>query len=73
MSLVFPTFLVWGVRRHPDLRPELNATAVFSAGAAVMSIPYLIGQGVAVFGLLAFTPLLILVALVTLGATFLAR
>jgi fucose permease len=73
MSLVFPTFLVWGVRRHPDLRPELNATAVFSAGAAVMSIPYLIGQGVAVFGLLAFTPLLILVALVALGATFLAR
>ncbi len=72
-SVVFPTLLVWGVRRHPTWRPELNMVALGGSGLASMTIPYLIGLGVAVFGAPALTPLLTVLTLVTFAVTFLLR
>lgn len=72
-SVVFPTLLVWGVRRHPMWRPELNAIALGGSGVASMTIPYLIGLGVAVLGPEALTPLLTGLTVVTLTVTFLLR
>ncbi len=72
-SLVFPTFLVWGVRRHPRWRPELNALALGGSSVGSMVIPYLVGLGVAICGAPALTPLLVGLTLVVLGATFITR
>ncbi len=72
-SLVFPTLLVWGVRRHPTWRPELNALALGGSGVASMTIPYLVGLGVAVFGPEALTPMLTLLTIFVLAATLVAR
>lgn len=68
-SLVFPTMLVWGVRRHPIWRPELNAVALGAAGAASMTVPYLVGAGVAATGTGALTPILVILTILTLAVT----
>lgn len=72
-SLVFPTLLVWGVRRHPAWRPELNAVALVGSGIASMTVPYLIGLGVAALGAPALTPLLTLLTIISIIGTFLLR
>lgn len=68
-SLVFPTVLVWGVRRHPIWRPELNAVALGAAGAASMTVPYLIGVAVAAAGTGALTPILVILTILALAVT----
>jgi MFS family permease len=70
-SIVFPTMLAWAARRHPDVRAQMASMSIAAAGLGGVSLPYLVGQGVEVFGAPSLTPMLIALALAVFALTFL--
>jgi fucose permease len=68
-SIVFPTMLAWAARRHSGLRPRMASVSIAAAGLGGVILPYLIGQGVDVFGAPSLTPMLIALALAVFALT----
>jgi|GEM_PF-5962452 fucose permease len=69
-SIVFPTLLAWGPRRHPEIRAQMASLSIAAAGVGGIAIPYLIGLGVGNLGAWALTPMLIVTAFSVGALTF---
>lgn len=70
-SIVFPTLLAWGPRRHPEIRAQMASLSIAAAGVGGLTLPYLIGLSVGAFGAWSLPLILIGASLsVTLLSTF---
>jgi FHS family glucose/mannose:H+ symporter-like MFS transporter len=70
-SVVFPTLLAWGPRRHPQIRAQLASVTIASAAAGGVIAPYLVGLGLSAFGAWSLTPILVVTTLVVSALAFL--
>jgi fucose permease len=66
-SVVFPTLLAWGARRHPAIRAQVASLSIAAAGLGGTTLPYLMGLGVERGGP-AMLPILLITASVTVLA-----